>query len=66
MVWRLSKDGEVLKEAVTTAGTACPDRSSWSVYLDELAAGSYKFEVLEYSAEDGSLFAMDDKNFVIG
>jgi hypothetical protein len=31
-----------------------------------LAAGSYKFEVLEFSAEDGSLFAMGDKNFVIG
>ena len=66
VVWRLSKDGEVLNEAATTAETACPDRSSWSVSLDELAAGSYKFEVLEFSAEDGSLFAMDDKNFVIG
>jgi hypothetical protein len=66
VVWRLSKDGEVLNEAATTAETACPDRSSWNVPLDELAAGSYKFEVLEFSAEDGSLSAMDDKNFVIG
>lgn len=65
VLWRLSKDGAIIKEQPTTAETACPDRSAWSVVLDELAPGSYKFEVLEYSAEDGSLFATDDKNFVV-
>lgn len=65
VLWRLSKDGTTIKEEPTTAKTACPDRSAWSVKLGELAPGSYKFEVLEYSAEDGSLFAMDDKNFVV-
>lgn len=63
--WRLSKDGKILKEAPATAGSACPERSSWSVKLDELVSGRYKFETIEYSAEDGSLFAIDDKNFVI-
>jgi hypothetical protein len=65
VVWRLSKDKTILKEEPTTAETACPDRSAWSIALDELAPGSYKLEVLEYSAEDGSLFATDDKNFIV-
>jgi hypothetical protein len=65
VLWRLSKDGVIIDEAPTTAATACPDRSAWSVALDELAAGNYKFEVLEYSAEDGSLFAIDNKNFKV-
>lgn len=63
--WRLSKVGKVLKEGSTTASAACPERSAWSVELDKLEPGSYKFEVIEYSAEDGSLFAMDDKNFQV-
>jgi len=65
VLWRLSKDGVVIDEAPTTAATACPDRSAWNVELGELSAGNYKFEVLEYSAEDGSLFAIDDKNFKV-
>lgn len=63
--WRISKDGKVLKEDSTTAAIACPDRSAWSITLDKLDPGSYKFEVIEYSAEDGSLFAIDDKNFTV-
>jgi hypothetical protein len=63
--WRLSKDGKVLKEGSTTAGMACPERSAWSVTLDKLNPGSYKFETIEFSAEDGSLFAIDDKNFKV-
>lgn len=65
VVWRLSRDENILEEAATTADSACPDRSSWSVSLEELPAGFYKFEVLEYSAEDGSLVAKDDKHFII-
>ncbi len=65
VLWRLSKDGKVLREEPTTAATACPDRSAWSVTLGELAPGDYKFEALEFSAEDGSLFAIDDKNFTV-
>lgn len=65
VLWRLSKGGAIIKEQPTTAETACPDRSAWSIELEELSPGTYKFEVLEYSAEDGSLFATDDKNFVV-
>lgn len=63
--WRLSSKGKVLKEEATTASAACPDRSGWKVEFAPLQPGSYKFEVIEYSAEDGSLFAVDDKNFVV-
>jgi hypothetical protein len=63
--WRLSNDGKTVKEGSTTAEIACPDRSAWSVALDKLDPGSYKFEAIEYSAEDGSLFAIDDKNFIV-
>lgn len=65
VVWKLSRNEEIVKESFTTAASACPDRSAWKVALGQLAAGSYKFEVLEYSAEDGALFAIDDKNFVV-
>lgn len=65
VVWRLSMGDKVLKAGSTTAGEACPVRSSWSVDLGELDPGSYKFEAIEYSAEDGSLFAIDDKNFIV-
>lgn len=65
VVWRLSMNGNIIKEEPTTAATACPDRSAWSVTLGELAPGDYKFEALEFSAEDGSLFAIDDKNFTV-
>lgn len=63
--WRISKDGKMVKEGSTTAGEACPVRSSWSVELGTLDPGSYKFEAIEYSAEDGSLFAIDDKSFTV-
>ena len=63
--WRLSQDGNLVKDGSTTAGAACPERSAWSVALDTLDPGSYRFEVIEYSAEDGSLFAIDDKNFSV-
>lgn len=65
VVWRLLKNGKVLKQDATTAGSACPDRSGWKVELEKLQPGNYKFEVIEYSAEDGSLFAIDNKKFII-
>jgi len=63
--WRLSQDGKLVRDGSTMAAVACPERSAWKVALGQLSAGSYRFEVIEYSAEDGSLFATDDKNFVI-
>lgn len=65
VVWRLSKAGTVVKEGFTSASAACPDRSPWSVTIGKLDSGTYKFEALEYSAEDGLLSAIDDKTFVV-
>jgi len=65
LVWTLIKSGKVIKESFTTAQAACPVRSSWSVALDQLPSGTYRFEAKEFSAEDGSLFAIDSKSFTI-
>lgn len=65
VVWKLSQDGKVVKEGFTTASSGCPERGDWSITLSDLTPGEYKFEALEYSAEDGSLFAIDDKEFEI-
>ena len=65
VVWTLLKDRKVIEEGFTTAAAACPDRSAWKVSLPELKPGEYVFEAKEFSAEDGSLFALDDKKFVI-
>lgn len=63
--WRLSQGGKKLKEGSTTAASGCPERSPWSLDIVELKAGDYKIEVIEYSSEDGKLFATDDKNFTV-
>jgi hypothetical protein len=65
VVWKISQDGKVVQEGFTTASSGCPERGDWSITVADLAPGEYKFEALEYSAEDGSLFAIDDKEFVI-
>jgi hypothetical protein len=65
VVWELSQNGIQIDRGFTTAGAACPQRSKWIVELKELAAGSYEFAAIEYSAEDGSLFAVDSKRFEI-
>jgi hypothetical protein len=65
VVWKLSKDGEVVQEGFTSASAGCPERGDWSITLADLTPGNYTIQALEYSAEDGSLFAIDDKEFVI-
>lgn len=65
VVWKLSKDGNVVKEGFTTAAAGCPVRSDFSISLAELEPGEYRIEAIEYSAEDGSLFAIDDKEFTV-
>jgi hypothetical protein len=65
VVWKLSQDGKVLQEGFTTASSGCPERGQWSITLSDLPWGNYTFAALEYSAEDGSLFAIDDKEFVV-
>ena len=65
VLWTLRKDDKLLKSEPTTAKSACPDRSTWSVELGNLAPGNYSFTVEEFSAKDGSLSARDDKSFIV-
>ena len=65
VVWKLSQDGKVVQEGFTTASSGCPERGGWSIAFADLAPGNYRIEALEYSAEDGSLFAIDDKEFEV-
>lgn len=65
VVWKISQDGKVVQEGFTTASSGCPERGEWSITIKDLTPGNYTIAALEYSAEDGSLFAIDDKDFVI-
>lgn len=65
VVWELTQGDQLVSKGFTTAAVACPQRSAWSVTLDQLAPGNYVFAAQEFSAEDGSLFAVDTKSFVV-
>ena len=65
VVWNLLQGDTVVKEGFTTATSGCPDRGDWSISFDNLEAGQYTIQAVEYSAEDGSLFAKDDKKFAV-
>lgn len=65
VVWELLRDGKVVQKGFTTASSGCPERGGWSITIEDLAPGNYTIAALEYSAEDGSLFAIDDKDFVV-
>ena len=65
VVWKLLQNDKVVKEGFTTATSGCPDRGDWSISFEDLEPGEYTIQALEYSAEDGSLFAIDDKTFTI-
>ena len=65
VAWELTKGGDVVSSGATTAATACPDRSNWSIDLGELAPGNYVLKVSDTSAEDGSLIFEDTKAFTV-
>lgn len=65
VVWKLFQDDKVVQDGFTTATTGCPDRGDWNISFNDLKPGEYTIQVLEYSAEDGSLFAIDDKKFSV-
>ena len=65
VAWELTKGGDVVSSGATTADTACPDRSDWSIDLGELAPGNYVLKVSDTSAEDGSLIFEDTKAFTV-
>ena len=65
VVWELTQGGDVVSSGATTAATACPDRSDWSIDLGELAPGNYVLKVSDFSAEDGSAIFEDTKAFTV-
>jgi hypothetical protein len=65
VVWKLFQDDKVVQDGFTTATTGCPDRGDWNISFIDLKPGEYTIQVLEYSAENGSLFAIDDKKFSV-
>ena len=65
VAWELTKGGDVVSSGATTAASACPDRSNWSIDLGELAPGNYVLKVSDTSAEDGSLIFEDTKAFTV-
>ena len=65
VAWELTKGGDVISSGATTAASACPDRSDWSIELGELAPGNYVLKVSDTSAEDGSLIFEDTKAFTV-
>ncbi len=65
VAWEILKDGKSIESGATTALAACPDRSPWRLNLPNLASGSYTIIAREYSAEDGSLTAIDSKDFTV-
>lgn len=65
VVWKLLQDDKVIKEGFTTATSGCPDRGDWSISFENLEPGKYTIQAVEYSAEDGSLSAKDDKEFIV-
>lgn len=65
VVWKLLQDENIVQEGFTTASFGCPERGEWSISIENLEPGDYLFQALEYSAEDGSLFAIDDKKFTV-
>ena len=65
VVWKVIKDGVIVKQGSTTALGAAPAWKPWSIAIPDLAPGTYIFEAMEYSAKDGSLVAQDTKNVVL-
>ena len=65
VIWKLLQDDKVVQDGFTTATTGCPDRGDWNISFNDLKPGEYTIQVLEYSAEDSSLFAIDDKKFSV-
>lgn len=59
VLWRVYRDGKLVKEGSTTAAEAAPAWAKWSVKIPGLSPGEYLFMAAEYSAKDGSLVAQD-------
>jgi len=65
LAWELLQGDDVVDSGYTTAATACPDRSNWSIALGELATGNYVLKASDLSAKDGSVIFSDTKAFTV-
>jgi spore germination protein GerM len=65
VAWTLTSGGQPVAEGTTLAGEACPTRSAWQIPFGALAPANYELTVTEYSAQDGSVAAIDSKRFVV-
>ena len=65
VAWELSQGDAIVQSGATTAKTACPDRSDWTIELGTLAVGDYTLRVFDTSAQDGTVISEDTKDFVV-
>ncbi|CAB4342171.1 unannotated protein [freshwater metagenome] len=65
VAWELSQGDAIVQSGATTAKTACPDRSEWTIDLGTLAVGDYTLRVFDTSAQDGTVISEDTKDFVV-
>jgi len=63
--WNLEGPDGFFEEGFGMASEGCPTRAPWQLELGSLAAGDYLLTVFELSAEDGSVWATDSKNFTV-
>lgn len=64
--YQLLQYAKVVKSGYTTASEACPTRSPWFIDFGKLEPGNYTLKVFERSAKDGTLLAVDSKDFLVG
>lgn len=65
VAWELAQGGDVVSSGATTAATACPDRSDWTIELGDLSPGNYVLTVSDFSPKDGSPIFQDTKAFTV-
>lgn len=64
--YQLMKNKTLIVRGSTTALEACPTRSPWKIDFGKLAKGNYTLKVFERSAKNGTLLAVDSKDFLVG
>lgn len=66
VAWQLLRGPVVVQSGQTTAKQGCPVRTTWTVTLKSVPAGSYTFRAYELSAKDGTSYAgLDTTTFTV-
>ena len=63
--WTLTGGGTQVATGHAQAASGCPARGAWSVDLGALKAGSYRFTVQAFSAENGAVNAQNIVDFTV-